>query len=491
MRRTFLSLLLLLALAAPAQANTLQGVGSNSHRALGVGYLSAATYPAQTVQLPQGPAAFSSSTALLANGELLSWGGNAFGQVGDGRQWIEAAFPVLIAANVVQASGTCALTASNEPLGWGANTYGQAGQGVKGGGTEQGGIQTAVTTPMQIKGLPAGQIKELVCTGAAHYALYANGNLYGWGNNSQGQLGGAPQLEVLKPRSVATGVVEATFDGAAKFEGTLLMRHADGSVWSLGSSNHGQAGIGKVRAPLTAPTRVKLSGPAARIANSQSNGIALLANGTVEGWGRQDGTGADMKCGNVRCHPSPRPVPAAKGASSVAAGFSTGYAVVGGKLVSWGLNDQGQADAPPSPGLLSPAVRASGVVRVVAQQAGALLETTAGASPPVITGAPGPGRAITVKWSGGSGSFNIGLTECTGGPKERSTKSHSVGRTEAHEATVPVPHTGEWEVSIANTKTFPRKTVRVTVVGGKTVAKHHRHTGARARGVRESGIPAR
>ena len=91
MRRTFLFLLLLVVLATPARANTLQGVGSNAHRSLGIGYLSAATYPPETVQLPEGPVAFSTSTALLANGQLLSWGGNDFGQVGNGRQWIEAA----------------------------------------------------------------------------------------------------------------------------------------------------------------------------------------------------------------------------------------------------------------------------------------------------------------------------------------------------------------------------------------------------------------
>ena len=470
MKRLWLALLAVFLFAAPANANTLVGVGSNFHDNLGLGYLSGATFPAQPVQLLEAPVAFASSTALLADGELLSWGGNTFGQVGDGHQWVDKAFPVPIARNVVQANGACALTTDNVALGWGGNTYGQAGQGVSGGGTEQGGIRTAVPSPLPIKGLAPGHITELACTGPAHYAVYSTGKLYGWGNNSQSELGGTPSLEVLKPKLVATGVVEAVAAGASKYEGTLLMRHADGSVWALGTNNRGQAGIRKTSDAVERPGAREALG-----SGGPGRGLAFERDRAA----RRRDCGNMGPCGRdrhrrvlweplavihrrIRCLPR-----TARRASTV--GFSTGYAVVAGSLVTWGLNDAGQADAAPSEGMLPPAVRATGAVRVVAAvQPGALIETTGSWAPPVINGTPGPGRAVTVRWSGGTGMFGIGLAECTGGPKERSTKSHSVGRTEAHEIVVPVPHEGEWEVSVGNTKTFSRKSVRVTVsaVGG-------------------------
>lgn len=448
----------------PVHANVLEGFGSDAHDYLGVGF-KAGPIPATVVQLPEAPAAFSRHTALLADGELFSWGGNSTNQIGDGRKGAFAPFPALIARGIAQPGDNCALTTLGVVLGWGGNAYGQAGQGVPGGGTEAGGARTSVPTPAPVKGLPAGPVKSLLCESAAHYVLYANGNLYGWGNNSQSELGGAKAIEVLHPKLVASGVVEAAAGGAEKYEDVLAMRHADGSIWMLGSNDRGQAGTGKLGRPITAPTRVKLPGPAVAVDASRSNVIVLLADGTVETWGLRDGTAAGVPCAATTCAPTPHPVPAAKGATSIAAGVGVGYAVTGGQLVAWGNNDSGQQDLLPQSETVSPpTVRiASGVVRVVAQENGALIETTGFWVPPVIK-AVQEGKAARVTWTGGTGNFTVGLAECTGGVKERETKSKTVARTTAHTILVPVPHTGEWEIS-SGSRDFARKTVRVTVTG--------------------------
>lgn len=465
------------AIAAPHQSAqtspsaptvSIQAFGYGGHGELGIGYRTYKQASPATVLLPSVPQSFagggSSATALLANGDLYGWGGNTFGQAGTGHKWIPQPTPVEIASGIVYAtSGNengCAIDTAGQALIWGSDSFGQAGQGVPGGGTEVGGIANAVATPTLVKGLPAGTVRQVECSASA-YALLADGDLYGWGEGRFGQLGPPLQDEVLTPRLVAREVVEVAFGGIGKYEGTLLMRHADGSVWALGTNQNGQAGIGRASEPLPLPSRVRLSGPAVEIDESHSNGIARLADGTVETWGRGDGLGyaAPETC-VVPCSGAPHPV--VRGATGVSVGSGTGYAVVGGRLVDWGKDELGQLDAPATTAILPPAARLAGVSRVSAMTQGALAEVDAAPTPPKLTAAVGPGLAVHVAWSGGSGPFVVGLRECTSGAKERSVRSRTLARVMGNSYVVPVPRPGEWEVRIGSIS-WGSATVRVTV----------------------------
>jgi hypothetical protein len=473
---TLLALLVgacVLATAAPASANVVLGVGYNAHYALGVGYHDEGQEAAAPVQLPEAPGAFSAGEAIggavLPSGQLLWWGGNQFGQAGSGRKFVPSSFPTKIASGITQAragnENGCALTSAGQALAWGSDEFGQDGQGVAGGGTEQGGIKNATLTPTPVKGLPSGQVVQVECLGPTMYAVFADGDVYGWGNGGHGQLGSAEAPEVLAPRKLPLSeVVEVANAGVSRYEDTLLARKADGSVYALGSNEHGQAGIGKASEDLMAPARVLLSGPAAKVEDSNSNGMALLTSGKVESWGARAGLGYSPKetCTKQATACAAMPHQVLTGASEIAMGRGTGYALVGSNVVDWGRDEDGQLGVGRSSALLAPAARISGALRISAGGYDLMYETAGSKAPPRLTARSGPGLAASVAWTGGSGTFTIALQECTGGAKESETKSHGYARTTRHTILVSVPHAGEWEIGVGSS-TFERAVVRVTV----------------------------
>ena len=151
-----------LALASPARASSIQAFGFDDHNELGIGY-------SQTkVTLAQGVVGLTSATldgggsigsALLPDGTLLVWGGNQFGQLGNGTKGkgLEAQTPAPILTGVRQASmggvGAIAVKTDGSVWTWGTNQYGQIGDGRTGGGTEAGGIKFAAVRPFKVPGI--------------------------------------------------------------------------------------------------------------------------------------------------------------------------------------------------------------------------------------------------------------------------------------------------------------------------------------------------
>jgi alpha-tubulin suppressor-like RCC1 family protein len=473
-RRLLIGCLLACLLApAPAAANVVLGVGYDEHFALGLGYHDERQESAAPVQLPEAPAAFTAGEviggAVMPDGELLWWGGNQFGQAGSGQRSIPSPFPTRIAGGVTQAragnENGCALTSAGQVLAWGTDEFGQDGQQIPGGGTEQGGIQHATLTPTPVKGLPPGQVVQVECLGPTMYAVYADGSVYGWGNGTNGQLGAPEAPEVLVPRKLAlSGVVEVANAGVSHFEDTLLARKADGSVYAMGTNVRGQAGTGKPSADLTTPAAVALSGPAAKVVESNTNGLALLANGNVEAWGAHGGLGyqASERCGGRSVLCSGRPHEVIGGASEIAVGRGTGYALVGTDVVDWGRDELGQLGAPRTSAVLGPATRITGALRISAGGYDLLYESAGSAAPPRLSAHAGPGLAASVSWTGGAGPFTIGLHESPATGREGPEKSHTYGFTPQHSIVVSLPHAGEWEIAVGS-KTFARAIVRVDV----------------------------
>lgn len=72
--------------------------------------------------------------ALRRNGELLCWGGNAFGQLGDGTRVNRPAPAVVgglgpVARVAAGSKHTCVVTVAGAVLCWGSNADGQLGDG--------------------------------------------------------------------------------------------------------------------------------------------------------------------------------------------------------------------------------------------------------------------------------------------------------------------------------------------------------------------------
>ena len=143
------------------------------------------------------------STCVVASDEkppstqrVWCWGANASGQLGNGTTSasnvpVQVALPdTQEAARVsVGADHACAVMPDGTVWCWGGNASGQLGDGTT----------TASATPVQVKGVKA----VLIGAGAGHTcASTTAGRLVCWGSNAQGQLGTAPGDVSTTPRTV-------------------------------------------------------------------------------------------------------------------------------------------------------------------------------------------------------------------------------------------------------------------------------------------------
>jgi alpha-tubulin suppressor-like RCC1 family protein len=464
--------------AAPAAANSVVAFGLDFHYELGPGYKQyAVTQPipvAGLLEAAQLSGGQSTGAAVLANGDALVWGGNSFGQDGNGRQWIPEPSPHKILSGVSQISAGggngLALMQDGTVDIWGSDGYGQLLDGFTGGGTEAGAIKYASATPKPVPGL-GGKVVQVVSFAGTQAVLLADGTILGWGEDGKGQIGLPLAKEVTAPRPIAglSGVVEIAAGGTAKYESVLLARKADGSVWSLGVGTRGQRGDGTQSSSGT-PSQVKGLPAARAIAASRSNGAAVSTTGQLYTWG----FGLDgalgypppehcIKANPVPCSTTAHPVTGMSEVTSFDAGYQTLYAVNAGTLYAWGTDEWGQLGNGSQTAASKPELILQGAVKVAAENYGALVETNATTRPPVkIAATASTSTSITVSWNSPHAGevFNVGLQVCTGGPKERSTKATSIGHTTAHSRTVMGLLPGhEYEVSVGG-KSFARSTVR-------------------------------
>jgi alpha-tubulin suppressor-like RCC1 family protein len=215
------------------------------------------------------------SCAAQGDGSVRCWGDNASGQLGDGSVSARPT-PVVVAAigeavMVAAALGidgsafSCARTRGGRVWCWGANDVGQLG-----GGSSSAIAPVAVEVPSLAEvstlslgavhacavaggavrcwgalGDPPGPLAdvaiEAVATGALHScALGADKRVRCWGNNDNGQLGGAVDPE--KGFSVVEGVVSATAIAAGALHSCAAV--SDGTLFCWGENNNGRLGDG-------------------------------------------------------------------------------------------------------------------------------------------------------------------------------------------------------------------------------------------------------
>ena len=234
---------------------------------------------------------------------------------------------------------------------WGDSTYGELGNGTSGSGT-------ATKVPVPVSGL--GEDVKAISAGGSHaLVLLQDGTVKAWGNNGAGGLGDGTIAQRDAPVSVnGLSGVKAIAAG----QGHSLALMDDGTVMAWGRNDVGQLGIGTTTGPetcmselpcSTTPIQVKgLSGVKA-IATGYDHSLALLNDGTVLAWGRNQwgelGTGATgtKVCGDGwLCNPTPTPIAGLSGVAEVATGHSQSLALLeDGTVKAWGYDG---ADAPVS-----------------------------------------------------------------------------------------------------------------------------------------------
>ncbi|HEX7610159.1 MAG TPA: IPT/TIG domain-containing protein [Solirubrobacteraceae bacterium] len=311
--------------------------GQNVFRQLGDGTVAASSnVPVQVVGLKFVTAVAAGdrhSLALLADGSVVAWGNNEYGQLGDGltnTSNVPVAVSGVSGVKAISAGGnhSLALLSNGTVVAWGDNESGQLGNG----------STISSETAVPVKGLTG--VKAISAGGSHSLALMNNGTVMAWGENESGQLGtgGTKSSSVPVPVKGLTGI--SAISAGGDFSLALL---AKGTVESWGGDEFGQLdNSGSIEAG-SSDTAVPAEGLSAvsSVAAGAGHALALLGNGTVVGWGA-DASGQLGNGVTKAVQETPVAVTGLSGASAISAGGQASAALLGsGSIMTWGSNTWG------------------------------------------------------------------------------------------------------------------------------------------------------
>ena len=301
----------------------------------------------------------SHTCAVRKTGQVVCWGYNIDGQLGDGtttRRDVPTLVPGI--TNAVQVSAgtafSCALLANSEVQCWGAGLVGQLGRGDTKDGISPAAVsggETGATRLASAVFLASGEKHSCAVLDGARGARVAC-----WGEGATGRLGNGSTSNALTPVYVHgvgnTGVCNGTNSSgclanagmvAAGQDATLVI-HAGGLVSSCGANTSGESGSGQ---QSNTPVRVSGVGSgtlddASFVAMGQNHGCAVLGGGALACWG--SGASGRLGVGTTTTQASPKAVVGGTGYEEVVTGdaFSCGRLAADGTMRCWGNNPQGQ-----------------------------------------------------------------------------------------------------------------------------------------------------
>ena len=229
---------------------------------------------------------------------------------------------------------------------WGGDTYGQVGDG----GSNS---LSASSTPVSVD-LGTGRTALAVSAGHEHTcAILDNGNLSCWGRDSYGALGnGMPLGSLGSPTSVDLGTGRTAVAVSAGYLHTCaILDNGDLKCW--GSDNNGQLGDGGTissNAYTSAPSSTAIDLGTGRTAVAVSAGrehtCAILDNGDLKCWGDDSkGQLGDGGTNTDTSAPSSTAIDLGTGRTAVAvdAGNTHTCAILdNGEAKCWGSDSSGQ-----------------------------------------------------------------------------------------------------------------------------------------------------
>ncbi|MGD9732695.1 MAG: hypothetical protein AB7U45_10985 [Desulfamplus sp.] len=210
---------------------------------------------------------------------------------------------------------------------WGYNYDGELGNGTADNST----------TPVQVAGLTGISAVDAAANGYHTAALKNDGTVWTWGYNGYGQLGNGTAENSTNPVQVE-GLTGVSAVAAGGWHTAALK--TDGTVWAWGYNSYGQLGDGTTIDSYLPVKVTGLTGVSA-IAVSGSHTAALKTDGTVWTWGYN----GDGQLGNGTTVDSTTPIQVAglTGVSAIAAGgWHTAALKTDGTVWAWGYNGDGQ-----------------------------------------------------------------------------------------------------------------------------------------------------
>ncbi len=215
--------------------------------------------------------------------KVYCWGFNFYGQLGNGikdnnktKTYFEPELNQYLSDKKIidikcGTGHSLALTASEDVLGWGWNSYGQIGNR----------SNASQVIPFKIKGFNNEKIKAISCGSSHSLALTESGRVYSWGWNGFGQLGLGSQIDANSPKPIKINTkIDKISSG---FDYSLLLSR-DKDIYSFGANFFGHLGIKGNDNQLT-PIRINDSNKFKDISCFNRISAALSENDVYFVWG--------------------------------------------------------------------------------------------------------------------------------------------------------------------------------------------------------------
>jgi len=288
-------------------------------------------------------AGFGHTCALRASGNVVCWGDNREGELGDGTMTPRTTPTIVPVADIasIDTSGrpwSCAVERAGGVLCWGSNDRGALGTGAE--------SPAVVPMPGPVLG-----IADAVQVGAGSWhgcVVRATGAIVCWGFGALGVLGTGDTETRLTPVAVAT---PTNADRIAAGGGFNCARQTNGSVLCWGGASSGATGQDPSGGNVLVPTAVPGITDAIDVTAGSSHACALRPMGLgVLCWG--DNAFGQLGVASPRTRPTPALIPGTEMAVDVDAGNNHTCAVLeDGDVVCWGDNFEDQLGAEPLGGV--------------------------------------------------------------------------------------------------------------------------------------------
>jgi alpha-tubulin suppressor-like RCC1 family protein len=247
---------------------------------------------------------------LLADGTVMAWGWNEWGQLGDGTSGNfrikPAAVPGLTGVKAIAAgfADSYALLQNGTVMSWGLNQNGELGNGT---------FSQHEDVPGPVSRLEG--VTAISSTSEHVLALLNDGTVKAWGSDRYSALGDGGTKDEKRPITVAGLAGVRSISAGADFSLVVLQDH---TVKAWGQDNWGQIGAEKGSA-TDVPVLVKFLRNVVAVSAGETSSFAVLSDGTARAWGSND----DGELGNGGRHAAaahPIVVRGLSGVTALAAG---------------------------------------------------------------------------------------------------------------------------------------------------------------------------
>lgn len=335
--------------------------GNNAQGQLGDGTTTGRLTPVGVVGFPKsdatitGLAAGAKHTCVVLSGqEILCWGDNTLGQLGNIEIGRASNVPVpveqlllpgstSITAIAAGSQHTCIALSNGKMICWGSNSDNQLGGG---------GEKTPREPPLRVSGFPVGGDIVAIAAGEKHTcAAISNGRAYCWGSNANGQLGRASDDtgDVLMPVILFPNSGEVTINALAAGGDHSCAALSNREIYCWGSNSDGQLGseihaAQKVLANANAPRVPGHGNFATALSAGKHHTCVAISNGQAFCWGA-DWEGQLGDGDSVPSQELHDPVRLPEMGIGIAMGSGGNHTCIASRLrgtLCWGENREGQ-----------------------------------------------------------------------------------------------------------------------------------------------------